>query len=208
MDLLIVWLINELSLSHSLCLSPLSLSLSHSLTLMGWFLLPGILHGWPEDLHRLWPHHQSAPLQEAYGSDWGQHSGSRGGHWWIPVLHWYSHLFSASSHSYCHYDINLREVIIWVGSCFCFCFFSPLAPTVLKGVTSDSKVMQEEIFGPLLPIITVAGMDEAISFINQKEKPLALYVFSSNKKVEWEIQRKWPDWNCFCIFSSCSNNIK
>lgn len=58
-----------------------------------------------------------------------------------------------------------------------------IAPTVLKGVTADSKVMQEEIFGPLLPIITVAGMDEAISFINQKEKPLALYVFSSNKKV-------------------------
>ncbi|XP_062408298.1 aldehyde dehydrogenase family 3 member A2-like [Sardina pilchardus] len=58
-----------------------------------------------------------------------------------------------------------------------------IAPTVLKGVTADSKVMQEEIFGPLLPIITVDGMEEAISFINQREKPLALYVFSSNDKL-------------------------
>ncbi|XP_012679555.2 aldehyde dehydrogenase family 3 member A2-like [Clupea harengus] len=58
-----------------------------------------------------------------------------------------------------------------------------IAPTVLKGVMANSKVMQEEIFGPLLPIITVDGMEEAISFINQREKPLALYVFSSNNKV-------------------------
>lgn len=43
--------------------------------------------------------------------------------------------------------------------------------------------MQEEIFGPVLPIIPVSGLNEAIKFINEREKPLAIYVFSSNKKV-------------------------
>lgn len=43
--------------------------------------------------------------------------------------------------------------------------------------------MKEEIFGPLLPIITVSGVDEAIQFINEREKPLVLYVFSNNNKV-------------------------
>uniref|UniRef100_A0A6Q2WS11 Aldehyde dehydrogenase n=1 Tax=Esox lucius TaxID=8010 RepID=A0A6Q2WS11_ESOLU len=58
-----------------------------------------------------------------------------------------------------------------------------IAPTVLKDVTGDSKVMQEEIFGPILPIITISGVDEAIQFINDREKPLALYVFSQDNKL-------------------------
>lgn len=47
----------------------------------------------------------------------------------------------------------------------------------------EAKVMQEEIFGPLLPIVSVSGLDEAIKFINKREKPLALYVFTEDKKV-------------------------
>lgn len=43
--------------------------------------------------------------------------------------------------------------------------------------------MQEEIFGPILPILTVTSVDDAIAFINARERPLALYVFSSHKKV-------------------------
>ncbi|KAL6115631.1 aldh3a2 [Pungitius sinensis] len=58
-----------------------------------------------------------------------------------------------------------------------------IAPTVLKDVTGDSKVMKEEIFGPLLPIITVSGTDEAIEFINRREKPLVIYVFSHDNKL-------------------------
>ncbi|XP_036379653.1 aldehyde dehydrogenase, dimeric NADP-preferring-like [Megalops cyprinoides] len=58
-----------------------------------------------------------------------------------------------------------------------------IAPTVLRDVKPDAKVMQEEIFGPLLPIVTVSGLEEAIRFINDREKPLALYVFSSKKQV-------------------------
>lgn len=58
-----------------------------------------------------------------------------------------------------------------------------LAPTILTDVSPESKVMEEEIFGPVLPILTVKSVDEAIEFINCREKPLALYVFSNNKKV-------------------------
>lgn len=43
--------------------------------------------------------------------------------------------------------------------------------------------MKEEIFGPLLPIITVSGVDEAIQFINEREKPLVIYIFSNDNKV-------------------------
>ncbi|MFI7140052.1 aldehyde dehydrogenase family protein [Streptomyces massasporeus] len=55
-----------------------------------------------------------------------------------------------------------------------------IAPTVLAGVDPDAPVMQEEIFGPILPIVTVPGLDEAIGFINDRDKPLALYVFSES----------------------------
>ncbi|CAG06497.1 unnamed protein product [Tetraodon nigroviridis] len=58
-----------------------------------------------------------------------------------------------------------------------------IAPTVLKDVTGESKVMKEEIFGPVLPIITVSGVDEAIQFINEREKPLVVYVFSNKNKL-------------------------
>lgn len=48
--------------------------------------------------------------------------------------------------------------------------------------------MQEEIFGPLLPVLSVGSVDEAIDFINQREKPLALYIFSSDNKVKRRLQ--------------------
>lgn len=57
------------------------------------------------------------------------------------------------------------------------------APTILVDVDPQSPVMQEEIFGPVMPIVCVRSLDEAIKFINQREKPLALYVFSNNDKV-------------------------
>ncbi|MFI8998784.1 aldehyde dehydrogenase family protein [Streptomyces sp. NPDC053542] len=56
-----------------------------------------------------------------------------------------------------------------------------IAPTVLAGVTPDSPVMREEIFGPVLPIVEVADLDEAIAFINDRDKPLALYGFTENE---------------------------
>ncbi|XP_049676304.1 aldehyde dehydrogenase family 3 member B1-like isoform X2 [Accipiter gentilis] len=59
----------------------------------------------------------------------------------------------------------------------------PTAPTVLVEVQQDDPIMQEEIFGPILPILTVASVDDAIAFINARERPLVLYVFSSRKEV-------------------------
>ncbi|MGW7278654.1 aldehyde dehydrogenase family protein [Streptomyces sp. NPDC054844] len=55
-----------------------------------------------------------------------------------------------------------------------------LAPTVLADVAPEAPVMREEIFGPILPIVTVPGLDEAIDFVNDRDKPLALYVFSES----------------------------
>ncbi|MES9524394.1 aldehyde dehydrogenase family protein [Streptomyces capoamus] len=62
-----------------------------------------------------------------------------------------------------------------------------LAPTVLADVDPGSPVMQEEIFGPILPIVTVADLDEAIAFINDRDKPLALYVFSESDRTRERI---------------------
>ena len=59
-----------------------------------------------------------------------------------------------------------------------------IAPTVLCDVPIDSAIMKEEIFGPLMPIVTYKHLDEAIDFINKREKPLALYLFSYNKKTQ------------------------
>ncbi|MFJ8863351.1 aldehyde dehydrogenase family protein [Streptomyces sp. NPDC102451] len=58
-----------------------------------------------------------------------------------------------------------------------------IAPTVLADVAPDSPVMREEIFGPVLPILTVDGLDEAIGFINDRDKPLALYAFTESPGV-------------------------
>ncbi|MFJ5970546.1 aldehyde dehydrogenase family protein [Streptomyces sp. NPDC093060] len=58
-----------------------------------------------------------------------------------------------------------------------------IAPTVLADVDPKSPVMQEEIFGPVLPIVTVPGLDAAIDFINDRDKPLALYVFTESEQT-------------------------
>ena len=55
-----------------------------------------------------------------------------------------------------------------------------IAPTVLTRVTRADPVMGEEIFGPILPIIAVDSLDEAISFVNADDKPLALYTFTED----------------------------
>ena len=60
-------------------------------------------------------------------------------------------------------------------------------PTVLTGVPRDSRVMQEEIFGPILPLIDVADLDDALDWVNAGEKPLAAYVFSDDSAV----RRRW-----------------
>ena len=57
-----------------------------------------------------------------------------------------------------------------------------IEPTVMDNVTLDDAVMQEEIFGPVLPVLTFEGIPEVVSHVNSREKPLALYIFSEDKR--------------------------
>jgi aldehyde dehydrogenase (NAD+) len=58
-----------------------------------------------------------------------------------------------------------------------------VAPTIIDDVTPDFLVMQEEIFGPILPVMTFEDIQEPINYINKNEKPLAFYYFGKNKKA-------------------------
>ncbi|XP_034981921.2 aldehyde dehydrogenase family 3 member B1 isoform X2 [Zootoca vivipara] len=58
-----------------------------------------------------------------------------------------------------------------------------IAPTVLADVKEWEPIMQEEVFGPILPIFTVGDLDEAIHYINRKQRPLVAYAFSCDCKV-------------------------
>ena len=61
------------------------------------------------------------------------------------------------------------------------------APTLILKVTDDMTVLQEEIFGPLLPVVTYETLDEAIAFINARSRPLALYYFSNDAAEERQL---------------------
>lgn len=62
-----------------------------------------------------------------------------------------------------------------------------IEPTIMKDVTLQDAVMQDEIFGPILPIIAVSDMQEVINIIKHHANPLALYLFSNNKGVQKQI---------------------
>ncbi len=57
-----------------------------------------------------------------------------------------------------------------------------IEPTLLENISEKSKIFDEEIFGPILPVFEYKEIEEVISFINKKEKPLALYIYSKSKK--------------------------
>lgn len=65
-----------------------------------------------------------------------------------------------------------------------------IEPTFIEDTNSNMRVMQEEIFGPVLPILEYEKLDEVINYVNAGSKPLALYVYSSNKNVQDEILNK------------------
>ena len=62
-----------------------------------------------------------------------------------------------------------------------------LAPTILRDVSSDAPVMSEEIFGPILPVLSVKDIAEAIAFVNARPKPLALYLFTKDREVRTRV---------------------
>jgi len=59
-----------------------------------------------------------------------------------------------------------------------------IAPTIIENVLPSYLVMQEEIFGPILPVMNFEHIDETIDYINKNEKPLAFYYFGNNKKAK------------------------
>ncbi len=70
------------------------------------------------------------------------------------------------------------------------------APTILDGVSPDAPVMQEEIFGPIFPIVTFAATDEAIEFVRDREKPLALYYFGPAETAREVVRRTSAGGTC------------
>lgn len=62
-----------------------------------------------------------------------------------------------------------------------------ISPTLIENIKKDSSLMNDEIFGPILPIIEYENLDLAIDFINSKPKPLALYLFTNDKSVEEKV---------------------
>ncbi|MBW4543121.1 MAG: aldehyde dehydrogenase [Symplocastrum torsivum CPER-KK1] len=65
-----------------------------------------------------------------------------------------------------------------------------IAPTVIDGVDWDTPVMQEEIFGPILPVLEYSDLSEAIAKINARPKPLALYLFSKDQQKQERVLRE------------------
>lgn len=62
-----------------------------------------------------------------------------------------------------------------------------IAPTVIENVSPAAPIMQEEIFGPILPIITFSDLSEAVSFVRERPRPLALYLFTKSREAEKQI---------------------
>ncbi len=62
-----------------------------------------------------------------------------------------------------------------------------IAPTLLGGISAESPCMQEEIFGPLLPLLPYHRLEEAVEFVRSRPKPLALYLFTRNQNTEKQV---------------------
>ena len=58
-----------------------------------------------------------------------------------------------------------------------------ISPTILKNISFDDEVMKDEIFGPILPIISFTDLNEAIKMVKERPKPLACYIYSKNRKI-------------------------
>lgn len=67
-----------------------------------------------------------------------------------------------------------------------------IAPTILENINWQDAVMQEEIFGPLLPILTYKNIHPLLSFLREKPDPLAFYLFSEDKKLQEKIIKEIP----------------
>ena len=59
-----------------------------------------------------------------------------------------------------------------------------IAPTILNNISLEDKIMQDEIFGPILPVLDYTSVEDCISIINARPRPLALYIFTSDQTLE------------------------
>jgi aldehyde dehydrogenase (NAD+) len=85
-----------------------------------------------------------------------------------------------------------------------------IEPTILTNVTTHMKIMQEEIFGPVLPIIAYDNLGEAIDFVNSMDKPLALYIFSkSDEKINRILQETSAGGTCIndCVVHLVNHDL-
>jgi aldehyde dehydrogenase (NAD+) len=67
-----------------------------------------------------------------------------------------------------------------------------VSPTILTNVTWDDDVMQEEIFGPILPVLTYSKISEVVNIVKDKPRPLSLYLFTENKNLQEKIEDEVP----------------
>ncbi|HDP25620.1 MAG TPA: aldehyde dehydrogenase [Deltaproteobacteria bacterium] len=65
-----------------------------------------------------------------------------------------------------------------------------IAPTIMRNAPQDAPVMHEEIFGPILPVLSYSGFSEAIRFVNSRPKPLSLYLFSRDLERQQQVIRE------------------
>jgi aldehyde dehydrogenase (NAD+) len=63
-----------------------------------------------------------------------------------------------------------------------------ITPTIINNVALDSPIMQEEIFGPIFPVVTFETTEEAVRFVTEREKPLALYYFGDDKSAKYVLK--------------------
>jgi aldehyde dehydrogenase (NAD+) len=63
-----------------------------------------------------------------------------------------------------------------------------ITPTIIDNVALDSPIMQEEIFGPIFPVVTFETTEEAVRFVTEREKPLALYYFGDDKSAKYVLK--------------------
>ena len=81
-----------------------------------------------------------------------------------------------------YYDVKIIQPLSNV--CVCVCVL-----ICVQRATVDSKCMQDEIFGPILPVIVVDSVDDAVAYINRGGKPLALYAFGSSAEANSIVNR-------------------
>lgn len=90
----------------------------------------------------------------------------------------FNRLLSLMKDGWTLYGGNFRAKDLYIG------------PTIVDQIQPDAPLMQEEIFGPIMPILEYGDIDEAIAFVNQRPRPLALYCFSESVKIQDKIFRE------------------